>query len=79
MRPRKGWTIAASVCGAMESLTRALAVELAPLRVKTELWDSMPEADRQAMYERAGRSLPGGRCRWGGPARPAISPKPIFI
>jgi NAD(P)-dependent dehydrogenase (short-subunit alcohol dehydrogenase family) len=68
-RPRKGWTIAASVCGAMESLTRALAVELAPLRVnlvcpglvKTELWDSMPEADRQVMYERAGRSLPVGR------------------
>ena len=68
-RPRKGWTIAASVCGAMESLTRALAVELAPLRVnlvcpglvKTELWDSMPEADRQTMYERAGRSLPVGR------------------
>jgi NAD(P)-dependent dehydrogenase (short-subunit alcohol dehydrogenase family) len=68
-RPRKGWTIAASVCGAMESLSRALAVELAPLRinlvcpglVKTELWDSMPEADRQAMYERAGRSLPVGR------------------
>jgi NAD(P)-dependent dehydrogenase (short-subunit alcohol dehydrogenase family) len=29
--------------------------------VKTELWDSMPEADRQAMYERAGRSLPVGR------------------
>src|SRR5260370_18511573 len=57
-RPRKGWTIAASVCGAMEALTRPLAVELAPLRVnlvrpglvKTALWDGIPQADPQAMY-----------------------------
>src|SRR5262245_31252020 len=33
LRPRKGWTVAASICGAMEALTRALAVELAPIRV----------------------------------------------
>jgi len=33
LRPRKGWTLAASICGAMEALTRALAVELAPIRV----------------------------------------------
>src|SRR5262245_65125754 len=32
LRPRKGWTVAASICGAMEALTRALAVELAPIR-----------------------------------------------
>ena len=32
-RPGKGWALAASICGAMEGLTRALAVELAPLRV----------------------------------------------
>jgi NAD(P)-dependent dehydrogenase (short-subunit alcohol dehydrogenase family) len=29
LRPRKGRTVVASVCGAMEALTRALAVELA--------------------------------------------------
>ena len=68
-RPRKGWTLAASVCGAMEGLTRALAVELAPIRVnavcpglvKTELWDGMAAADREAMYRSAGERLPVGR------------------
>jgi NAD(P)-dependent dehydrogenase (short-subunit alcohol dehydrogenase family) len=33
LRPRKGWTVAASICGAIEALTRALAVELAPIRI----------------------------------------------
>jgi NAD(P)-dependent dehydrogenase (short-subunit alcohol dehydrogenase family) len=68
-RPRKGWTVAASVCGAMDSLTRALAVELAPIRVntvcpglvRTELWDDMTEQARTQMYERAGGLLPVGR------------------
>lgn len=32
-RPLPGTTVAASLCGAMESLTRALALELAPVRV----------------------------------------------
>lgn len=32
-RPGPGWSVAASICGAMDSLTRALAVELAPIRV----------------------------------------------
>src|SRR5262249_20324705 len=32
-RPRKGWVVASSVCGTIEALTRALAVELAPIRV----------------------------------------------
>ena len=69
LRPRKGWTVASSVCGAMESLTRALAVELAPIRVncvcpglvKTELWDKMTETDRQAMYAAASQRLLVGR------------------
>jgi NAD(P)-dependent dehydrogenase (short-subunit alcohol dehydrogenase family) len=57
-RPGAGWALASSICGAIEGLVKALAVELAPLRVncvvpgviKTNLWDSMPEDDRQAMY-----------------------------
>jgi NAD(P)-dependent dehydrogenase (short-subunit alcohol dehydrogenase family) len=69
LRPRKGWTVAASICGAMEALTRALAVELAPIRVnavcpglvRTELWNDMGDADREAMYRDAGRRLPVGR------------------
>jgi NAD(P)-dependent dehydrogenase (short-subunit alcohol dehydrogenase family) len=32
-RPRAGWSLTASLCSAMEGLTRALAVELAPIRV----------------------------------------------
>jgi NAD(P)-dependent dehydrogenase (short-subunit alcohol dehydrogenase family) len=68
-RSRKGWSIISSVCGAAEALTRALAVELAPLRVnlvcpglvKTELWDSMPADAREAMYQRAKQNLLVGR------------------
>ena len=68
-RPRKGWTLAASICGAMEAFTRALAVELAPIRVnavcpgvvRTELWNDMTEADRDALYRDVAQSLPVGR------------------
>ena len=69
VRPLAGWSVGASICGAMESLTRALAVELAPLRVnavspgfvRTPLWSNMPEADREALYRDAGAKLPVGR------------------
>ncbi|MET3544807.1 NAD(P)-dependent dehydrogenase (short-subunit alcohol dehydrogenase family) [Paenibacillus favisporus] len=69
VRPQKGFTIPASICGAVESLTRALDVELSPLRVnavcfglmRTELWDGVPEEQRNAMYEHTGKSLPVGR------------------
>jgi NAD(P)-dependent dehydrogenase (short-subunit alcohol dehydrogenase family) len=69
LRPRKGRTVVVSVCGAMEALTRALAVELAPIRVnvvcpgivRTELWNDMTETDREAMYRDPGQRLPVGR------------------
>jgi len=69
LRPHSGWAFGASVCGAMDALTRALAVELAPLRVNavspgliaTNLWQNMSEAERAAMYEQAGKRLPTGR------------------
>jgi len=68
-RPQKGWTIAASICGAMEGFTRALAVELAPIRVnivspgfvRTPLWSNIPENEREAMYLQVGAGLPVGR------------------
>jgi NAD(P)-dependent dehydrogenase (short-subunit alcohol dehydrogenase family) len=68
-RPRKGWVIAASVCGTIEALTRALAIELAPIRVnavspgsvRTNLWQNMSVKDRDQMYDRVGKSLPVGR------------------
>src|ERR1700685_2379916 len=64
-RPRKGWVLSASVCGATEALTRALAVELAPIRVnavspgvvRTNLWQNMSEQDRESMYVRVGKTL----------------------
>ncbi|XXX79913.1 SDR family oxidoreductase [Sorangium sp. So ce134] len=69
LRPRAGWALGASICGAMESLTRALSVELAPIRVnavcpgvvRTELWADMTASDREAMYQQTGAALPVGR------------------
>src|ERR1700740_285153 len=68
-RPRKGWVVAASVCGTIEALTRALAVELSPLRVnavspemiRTNLWHNMTATERESLYESVGNRLPVGR------------------
>ena len=57
-RPRPGTTFAASGAGAIEALTRGLAVELAPIRVnavapgviRTPVWDSVPESERTGMF-----------------------------
>lgn len=65
LRPGAGWALASSICGAMEGLCRAMAVELAPIRVnvvlpgviKTNLWDSMSEKDRQNFYDSVANSL----------------------
>ncbi|HEY2048488.1 MAG TPA: SDR family oxidoreductase [Caulobacteraceae bacterium] len=63
-----GWAAASSICSAMEGLTRALAVELKPLRVncvapgvvKTPLWSGMSDADREAFYASEAARLPVG-------------------
>ena len=68
-RPHKGWVVAASVCGTIEAMTRALALELAPIRVnavspgvvRTNLWQNMSAAEREHLYESVGKSLPVGR------------------
>jgi NAD(P)-dependent dehydrogenase (short-subunit alcohol dehydrogenase family) len=68
-RPHKGWVIAASVCGTIEALTRALAVELAPIRVnavspgvvRTNLWQNMDATERENLYESMSKRLPVGR------------------
>ena len=49
----------------MEGFTRAMAVELAPVRVnavapgvvRTNLWNSLSESDRQGLYTQLGNSL----------------------
>lgn len=68
-RPQSGWVIAASVCGTIEALTRALAIELAPIRVnavspgvvRTNLWQSMSSSEREQLFESVGKRLPVGR------------------
>jgi NAD(P)-dependent dehydrogenase (short-subunit alcohol dehydrogenase family) len=68
-RPRAGWSVAVSVLGAVDALTRALAVELAPVRVnavcpgvvRSPLWDSMSDNEREELYRTVGSSLLTGR------------------
>lgn len=68
-RPPKGWVVPASILGAMEALTRALAMELAPIRVniispgvvKTEMWDQLPKEAREDLYRDVGAKLLVGR------------------
>jgi NAD(P)-dependent dehydrogenase (short-subunit alcohol dehydrogenase family) len=55
--------------GGEASLTRALALELAPIRVnavspgvvRTNLWQNMTAEGRERLYESVGNSLPVGR------------------
>jgi NAD(P)-dependent dehydrogenase (short-subunit alcohol dehydrogenase family) len=55
-RPQKGSAISTAMTGAVEHLTRALAVEFAPVRVnavcpglvRTGIWDRIPEDKREA-------------------------------
>jgi NAD(P)-dependent dehydrogenase (short-subunit alcohol dehydrogenase family) len=64
-RPRAGWSVASSICGAIDALTRALAVELAPIRVnavspgvvRTPLWGAVSDD----YYDGVAGGLPVGR------------------
>ncbi|MCU1596959.1 MAG: dehydrogenase, short-chain alcohol dehydrogenase like protein [Glaciihabitans sp.] len=68
-RPASGWALGASICGAMDALTRELALELAPIRVnavapgvtRSRLWSSMSDDEVQSMYAGVGAALPVGR------------------
>ena len=69
IRPRPGSAIVSAANGALESLTRALALELAPIRVNavspgiidTPIRAAMPEAARREMLAKAAAALPVGR------------------
>jgi len=66
IRPRPGSAIVGSTNGALESLTRALALELAPVRVNcvspglidTPIRAAMPEAARKEMLAKTAAALP---------------------
>ncbi|KHO27046.1 short-chain dehydrogenase [Mycolicibacterium setense] len=68
-----------AVSGAINAMTRALAIELAPLRVntvspgpiETPLWSALGAADRDAVYEQFASNLPAGRI--GVPADTALA------
>jgi NAD(P)-dependent dehydrogenase (short-subunit alcohol dehydrogenase family) len=83
---RRAWSgtaALAAVNGAVEALGRALAVELAPVRVNvlspglvqgTAAYDAMPTISRDAMFEVAARRLPAGHVGIADrPAIPALS------
>jgi NAD(P)-dependent dehydrogenase (short-subunit alcohol dehydrogenase family) len=68
-RPAPGWAMASSALGAMEALGRALAVELAPIRVnvvrpgmvRTAVWQNFPAQERDDLFRSTGAALPVGR------------------
>ncbi|MFC5187455.1 SDR family oxidoreductase [Actinomadura harenae] len=68
-RPVPGAAVTASICGAMEGLTRALAVELAPIRVnavmpgvvRSNLWASLPDDFREQLYADTAAATPLNR------------------
>lgn len=67
-RPWKGFSAVSAVAGAVESLTRGFALDMAPIRVntvsagviRTALWSGMDEAAREAMYTDTAEKLPLG-------------------
>jgi NAD(P)-dependent dehydrogenase (short-subunit alcohol dehydrogenase family) len=69
MRPRPNSAIVGAANGALESLARSLALELAPVRVNavspgiidTPIRAAMPEAARKDMLAKVAASLPVGR------------------
>ncbi len=69
VRPRPAAAIVGAANGALESLTRSLALELAPVRVNcvspgiidTPIRAAMPEAARAAMLAKIAAELPVGR------------------
>ena len=69
-RSAPGWALGASICGAIEALTRQLALELAPVRVnavapgvtRSPMWSAgMSDAEQRAMFDQLAASLPVGR------------------
>lgn len=64
-RPAAGYSLGATICGAMDAFTRAMAVELAPIRVNniaagiidTNLWGNLDKADRDVFFSHLENTL----------------------
>jgi NAD(P)-dependent dehydrogenase (short-subunit alcohol dehydrogenase family) len=69
MRPKKGTIVIAGIASAVEGLTRAMAVELAPIRVnavcsgtvRTNLLGHLSNTDRENLFDQVGIRLLTGR------------------
>jgi NAD(P)-dependent dehydrogenase (short-subunit alcohol dehydrogenase family) len=65
-RPRRGAALRSAMAGSIEHLTRGLAVDLAPVRVnavcpgcvRTEVWNSIAEDQREERFRRMTERLP---------------------
>ena len=68
-KPAPGTALVGAINGAIDGLTRGLAVDFAPTRVNTvspgiidtPLWDRMPPADRHALFKMTADTLPARR------------------
>lgn len=68
-KPFLHFSAGSAINAALEGLTRALALELSPLRVNaispgtivTPVWDSVPEKERISQFEEAAKKLPAKR------------------
>lgn len=68
-KPRMGASMMMVAFAGLEALTRALALELGPIRVNTirpgvidsEMWAGMPQTKREAFFALVRESFPAGR------------------
>ncbi|MOA31229.1 3-oxoacyl-[acyl-carrier-protein] reductase FabG [compost metagenome] len=69
VRPGRASALQSAINAALEALGRALALELAPVRVNTvspglldtRLWDALPSEKRSEMFHAVANKLPVGR------------------
>ncbi len=68
-RPGPGWSLVGAFCGAINSAVKALAVELAPVRVnavapgvvRSPLWDQVGSSQSDEVFRQLSTALPAGR------------------
>ncbi|WP_449399045.1 SDR family oxidoreductase [Chryseobacterium wanjuense] len=64
-RPAAGYSLGATICGAMDAFTRAMAVELAPIRINniaagiidTDLWGNLNKEDKENFFDHLEKTL----------------------